>query len=110
MAGHYGCDEGVWAAALYREHHRADDQDVEIMILAAALGVSFGLALGVSRVVLGAVLDAMSGQRLLGGLQVQWRRVAFAASLFWLWYFVPGLAAAAHRSTAVVLFRHLLGE
>jgi len=83
---------------------------VEIMILLAALGVSFALALGMARVVLGAVLDAMSGQRVLGGLHVRWRRVAFVASLFWLWYFVPGLAAAAHKSTAVVLFRHLLGE
>lgn len=83
---------------------------VEIMILMAALAVSFGLALGLSRMILGAVLDAMSGQSVFEGLHVQWRRVAFVASLFWLWYFVPGLAAAAQHSTAVVLFRHLLGE
>jgi hypothetical protein len=83
---------------------------VEIVVLVTALTIGFVIALALSRFVLGTILDAMAGRRPLAAFGVQWRRVAFVGSLFWLWYLVPGLAAAAHRSTAAVIFRHLLGK
>jgi hypothetical protein len=80
---------------------------VEIVILVTALVVSFGIGIGVSRFVLGAVLARMTGQT-TAGVTLHWRRIAFAAGLFWLWYFVPTLAAAATGPTS--LFRQLLGN
>jgi hypothetical protein len=81
---------------------------VEIVILATALVVSFGIALGVSRLLLGLVLTRMTGNGSVAGVTVHWRRVAFAAGLFWLWYLVPTLAAAATAPAS--LFRQLLGN
>lgn len=88
----------------------ADDQDVEIALLIAVLLVGFGFALAVSYGVLALVLGSMVGQRPRLGVTVRWHRVAFAAGLFWLWYLVPGLAAAADHAGIAVVFRRLLGE
>jgi hypothetical protein len=83
---------------------------MEVIVLAVALAVSLGLALGLARMILGTILDLMVGRPALGGVTLQWRRVAFVAGLFWLWYLVPTLAAAATKSSAAVIIRHLLGE
>jgi hypothetical protein len=83
---------------------------VEVIVLAVALAGSIGLALGLGRLVLGTILDLMVGRPVLAGVTVQWRRVAFVAGLFWLWYLVPAIAAAATKSSAAVIIRHLLGE
>jgi hypothetical protein len=88
----------------------SDDQGVGILVLFCALAIGFAAALGLSRLVLGAVLNTMTGQRSPALVTIQWRRIAFVAGLFWLWYLVPTLAAAATRSTAAVIFRHLLGN
>lgn len=81
---------------------------MEIVILTVALVVSFGIALGLSRLLLGLVLNRMTGVAYFGGIAVQWRRVVFAAGLFWLWYLVPTLAAAATAPAS--LLRQLLGN
>jgi hypothetical protein len=88
----------------------ADDQDVEIALLIAVLAGSFGLALALSYGMLALVLDSMVGQRPTLGVTVRWHRVAFAAGLFWLWYLVPGLAAAADHSGIALVVRRLLGQ
>jgi hypothetical protein len=80
---------------------------VEIVILVAALVASFGIGLGVSRFVLGFVFARMAGDRTVG-VTLHWRRIAFAAGLFWLWYLVPTLAAAATAPSG--LLRQLLGN
>ena len=95
---------------LYSCRSVADDQDVEIALLIAVLLVGFGFALAVSYGVLALVLGSMVGQRPSLGVTVRWHRVAFAAGLFWLWYLVPGLAAAADHAGIAVVFRRLLGE
>jgi hypothetical protein len=84
--------------------------DVEMGLFVVVLAGSFGIALGLSRLVLGLVLNAMAGQSTPPMFAVHWRRVAFVAGLFCLWYLVPSLAAAASRSVPVVVLRHLLGN
>jgi hypothetical protein len=84
--------------------------DVELGLFAVVLVASFGIALGLSRLALGLVLNAMAGQPTLSAIPIHWRRIGFVAGLFWLWYFVPSLAAAAGQSVPVVVLRHLLGN
>lgn len=81
---------------------------MEIVILVTALVVSFGIGLGLSRFVLGVLLARMTGDRTLAGVTLHWRRIGFAAGLFWLWYLVPTLAAAATAPSS--LMRQLLGN
>jgi hypothetical protein len=83
---------------------------VELLVLVAALVGTFGIAFGVSRLVLGFALNAMAGQVTVPAVGAPWRRVALLVGLFVLLYLVPGLAAAAVRSPAVVVVRHLLGH
>ena len=81
---------------------------MEIVVLVTVLVASFGIGLGLSRFVLGIVFARMTGDRTVAGVTLHWRRIAFAAGLFWLWYLVPTLAAAATAPSG--LLRQLLGS
>lgn len=83
---------------------------MELLVLTVALAGTFGIALGLSRLVLGFTLSAMSGHVSFAIPAWPWRRIAMLAGLFCLLYLIPGLADAAGRSQAGVIVRHLLGH
>ena len=75
---------------------------MEPMLLLVALALSMGLALAISRIFLSCVFHVMTHGSL--PFVFYWRRVVFAAALFWLWYLTPAIAEG-HAATRVF---HLL--
>ena len=75
---------------------------MEPMLLLVTLALSMGLALAISRLFLGCVFHLMTHRTL--PFVFYWRRVVFAAALFWLWYLTPAIAEG-HATTRVI---HLL--
>ncbi|PYR70987.1 MAG: hypothetical protein DMF88_01150 [Acidobacteria bacterium] len=75
---------------------------MEPMLLLVTLALSMGLALAISRLFLGSVFHLMTHRTL--PFVFHWRRVVFAAALFWLWYLTPAMAEG-HAATRVI---HLL--
>jgi hypothetical protein len=67
---------------------------VQVIAFALVLIASVVLALGVARLALGVMLEAMAGQLPLAGVVAHWRRAAVVGALFWLAYLVPVLAAS----------------
>ena len=69
------------------------------MLLVATLAFSMGLSLVISRIFLGGVFYLMTHRSL--PFVFYWRRVVFAAALFWLWYVTPAIAQS-HAATRVI--------
>jgi len=72
------------------------------MLLLVTLALSMGLAFAISRIFLSGVFHLMTHGSL--PFVFHWRRVVFAAALFWLWYLTPAIAEG-HAATRVF---HLL--
>jgi hypothetical protein len=68
------------------------------MLLLVTLALGMGLAFGISRIFLSCVFHVMTHRAL--PFPFYWRRVVFAAALFWLWYLTPGIAEG-HAPTSV---------
>ena len=60
------------------------------MLLLVTLALSMVLALAISRIFLSGVFHLMAHGSL--PFAFHWRRVVFAAALFWLWYLTPAIA------------------
>ena len=78
----------------------ADKQCMQPMLLLITLALSMGLALAISRLFLAGVFHLMTHRSL--PFVFHWRRVVFAAALFWLWYLTPAIAAG--QTTRVIHF------
>jgi hypothetical protein len=86
----------------------ADDPGVQVIVLGIVLAGSMLLALGVSRLVLGAVIAGMTADVPFGGVLGHRRRLAAVAALFVLAYLVPALASSETlQPTVAHIFRLL---
>jgi hypothetical protein len=85
----------------------ADDLDVQVIVLGIVLAGSVLLALGVARLVLGAVITGMTADVPFGGVLGHRRRLAAVAGLFVLAYLVPALASSETLPTMAQIFRLL---
>ena len=70
----------------------ADNDYVDALLLLAAVVASVALAAAIAQMVLASTIYMMRN-----GLPctLHWRRVIFAAALFWFWYLAPAIAAKA---------------